>query len=117
MLIVFSNLILQATEKNGFLKSGDWLFLRGQPVYVTGRQLAVDKLLAFLRNVGGNPVLAAHNAGPFHAPILKRFLASLDYTRHFDSQVWGLADTLPLFRKALQGGSRGSPSHSKLSIP
>lgn len=91
----------KAMEKNGFLKSGDVLYLRGQAVSVTARQLAAQGLLAFLRDVGGNVILAAHNACPFHAPLLRTLLASLGLTGQFESQVRGLADTLPLFRRAL----------------
>lgn len=100
----------KAMEKNGFLKSGDWVFLRGQPVYTTGRWLAANKFLAFLRGVGGNAVLAAHNASAFHAPLLATFLNSLGFTKQFELQLQGLTDTLPLFRKALQGRAAAGKS-------
>ncbi|XP_034246729.1 uncharacterized protein LOC117648344 [Thrips palmi] len=102
----------KAMERNGFLKAGDWLFLRGQVVYTTPRMDAVEKFLAFLRSVGGNTVLAAHNAMPFHAPLLSTLLASLGFTKQFEAQVRGLADTLPLFRKALPGRQAAGKTYS-----
>ncbi|XP_048829193.1 DNA polymerase III PolC-type-like [Brienomyrus brachyistius] len=86
-----------ASRVTGFTVEGDRLLQHGQPVWTVPLGQALIEFLTFLRGFH-RPVLVAHNALDFDAPILLRNLSSFSLCNELTRIIVGFLDTLRLSR-------------------
>ncbi|XP_077277842.1 uncharacterized protein LOC143906004 [Temnothorax americanus] len=84
------------------------LQVRAGEMYLNDKQLdtvpprvGLTNFIGFLRNVGDNIILVAHNGFRFDAPMILRTMRKFGLLTDFMSVVRGFADTLPMFRTLL----------------
>ncbi|XP_034245806.1 uncharacterized protein LOC117647930 [Thrips palmi] len=89
----------QAAQITGFSRAGMNLFVHGVRKNTLTVHDAVDQFIRFLRSMGGNVVLVAHNAFNFDAFHLLRLVCSAGLWDELHEVCIGFSDTLPLYRK------------------
>lgn len=87
-----------ATNVTGFVVSGSRLYRYGDPVPTIPLRDLLIRFLAYLVQFH-NPILVAHNAKWFDAPVLMRVLAENGLQQDFKQIVHGFLDTLQLSKQ------------------
>lgn len=75
------------------------LYVHGVRKHTLTVREAVQQLIQFLRSLGGNVILVAHNAFHFDAFHLLRLVCSAGLWDEMQTVCSGFSDTLPLFRR------------------
>ncbi|XP_063992385.1 uncharacterized protein LOC135170470 [Diachasmimorpha longicaudata] len=74
-----------------------------EPVPAEDKQTAVNNFFAFLKSVGEEVILVAHNCLHYDAPMLSGLMYEVDKVGDFKKLVFGFSEVLGLFRKKLKG--------------
>lgn len=89
----------RAAEMTGFSRHGMDLYVCGQRKHTLTVYEAMQQFISFLRSLGGNVVLAAHNGYAFDARHLIKLAYAAGMWDDLNSVCVGFSDTLPLFRR------------------
>lgn len=92
----------EATDITGFTVHGSRLCRYGDPVPTIPLRDLLFRFLTYLAQFR-NPILVAHNAKGFDAPVLMRVLAENGRQQDFKQKVHGFLDTLPLSKEIYPG--------------
>ncbi|XP_077256220.1 uncharacterized protein LOC143894059 [Temnothorax americanus] len=77
------------------------LYLNDKQLDTVPPRVGLANFIEFLRSVGDNIILVAHNGFRFDAPMILRTMRKFGLLTDFMSVVRGFADTLPMFRNLL----------------
>ncbi|NP_001373584.1 three prime repair exonuclease 4 isoform X1 [Danio rerio] len=90
-----------ASRITGFSVKHQRLFLHRRPLLTSSLKEALLSFISFLRMLD-HPLLLGHNIRRFDCPVLARALDEFSLRSHFQREVSGFVDTLPLARQLLK---------------
>ena len=79
----------------------DKMFYKEEECTVCPEDVAILNFIQFLKSIGNNLILVAHNGLRYDLPILLRVICSYDLLTTFKDTVSGFADTLQIFKDML----------------
>lgn len=92
----------EVTDLTGFTVHGSSLYHNGVLVAAIPLKDLLNRFINYLRDFQ-NPILVAHNAKSFGAPVLRRVLAENGLQQVFKQVVPVFVDTLPLSKHMFPG--------------
>jgi len=102
----------KASEVTGLTVKNNILFYNCLPVTTHSKKDAARSFLQFLKRVGPNIILVAHNCFRFDGPAIVALMKNEGLLNDFISVVVGFADSLSLFKTKLKE-SRGEKASYK----
>lgn len=89
----------KATEVNGLTTEAGELYKHGVKVDSFPLEFVMVCMLKFLKEIGNNCVLVAHNGHTYDSQHLVKTIRSMNFVEEFKFFVAGFVDTLKLFRE------------------